>query len=222
MSETVQYRTAAGKPISGVLTRPSAAKAPGVILIHEWWGLNADMKELAETFAEAGFLALAVDLYDGKVTDKVEGAQALMKALEPAHAQATLAAWIPWLRNHENGNGKVGTSGYCLGGGWSLNASLANPVDATVVYYGNVEKKAVELKSLRGPVLVHFGQRDTIFTPESAKAFEGELRAAGKPGTVHIYDADHAFARTVGANYDKASADLAWSRTLEFLNANLR
>lgn len=205
----------------GALSRPGQEKAPGLVLIHEWWGLNWEMEVQAGKYAEAGYLALAVDLFEGKVTDQPAEAQKLMDAMDPKHAHAVLAAAIAWLRAHPACTGKVGTLGFCLGGAWSLNASVKNPVDATVVYHGAVNKKAEELRALKGPVLGHFAMRETYIPPESAQAFAQEMEKAGKPAEVHFYDAGHAFTRPKGPNFDKAANDLAWRRTLRFLQENL-
>jgi carboxymethylenebutenolidase len=177
------------------------------------------MEVQAEKYAEAGYLALAIDLFKGKVTDQPAEAQKLMDDMDKDHAHKVLKAAISWLRSE--GNGKVATLGFCLGGAWSLNASIANPVEATVVYHGAVNKKADELRSLKGPVLGHFAMRETYIPPESAKAFAAEMDKAGKPVEVHFYEAGHAFTRPKGPNFDQAANDLAWRRTLRFLQENL-
>ena len=205
----------------GALARPAQKKAPGLVLIHEWWGLNWEMEAQAEKYAEAGYLALAIDMFQGKVTDQPAEAQKLMDGMDPKHAHEVLKAAIAWLRAHPGCNGKVGTLGFCLGGAWSLNASVANPVEATVVYHGAVNKKADELRRLKGPVLGHFAMRETYIPPESAKAFAAEMEKAGRPAEVHFYDAAHAFTRPKGPNFDKAANDLAWRRTIRFLEENL-
>jgi carboxymethylenebutenolidase len=220
--QKLQHKTASGKAISAALALPPGdAKAPGLLLIHEWWGLNWEMETIAESFARDGYLALAVDLFDGATTDRPERAQRLMDEMDPRHAHEVLAAWLKWLRAHGRSNGKVGTLGYCLGGAWSLNASTANPVDATVIYHGKVDKKAAELKSLKGKVLGHFATRETYIPPESVKVFEQEMRAAGKPAIVHFYDAAHAFTRPRGPNFHPPSTELARRRTLDFLGQEL-
>jgi carboxymethylenebutenolidase len=118
-------------------------------------------------------------------------------------------------------DGKVGTVGWCFGGGWSLNASIAEPVDATVVYYGKVDKTAGQLAHLEGPVLGHFATRDQWINREMVDGFEKAMNAAGKPYTVYWYDADHAFANPSGGRYDAEDAKLAWERTLAFYRQNL-
>jgi len=193
-------------------------KAPTVLLIHEWWGLNDQIRAVANELAEQGYIALAVDLYDGQYGGTPQEAMALMKKLDPQRATDTLVAWVDWLRNHERSNGKVATMGWCFGGGWSLNASLAAPVDATVIYYGHVNKTAEQLASLNSPVLGHFGTLDKSINAEMVAGFEASLKEAGKTDyTLHWYEADHAFANPSSARYDEADAALAWTRTTEFL-----
>jgi len=200
----------------------SMEKAPTVLLIHEWWGLNDQIRAVANELAEQGYIALAVDLYDGQYGGTPQEAMSLMRALDPQRATDTLVAWVDWLRNHERSSGKVATLGWCFGGGWSLNASIATPVDATVIYYGNVEKSPAELDSLNSPVLGHFGTLDKNINEEMVAGFEASLKSAGKSDyTLNWYEADHAFANPSSARYDEADAALAWERTSAFLKANL-
>ncbi|MEZ5536837.1 MAG: dienelactone hydrolase family protein [Thiolinea sp.] len=211
------------KKVTAALALPEAEKAPAVILIHEWWGLNDQIKAVAAELAEMGYIALAVDLYGGEAAADPEGAKALMQAVDAEAATNTLTGWVDFLKNHERSTGKVATMGWCFGGGWSLNASIATPVDATVIYYGRVTPPADELKKLNGPVLGHFGKLDKSINEEMVSGFEKEMEAAGKSDTltVHWYDADHAFANPTGARYDEANAALAWERTTEFLKEQL-
>ncbi len=113
--------------------------------------------------------------------------------------------------------------GWCFGGGWSLNASIATPVDATVVYYGSVAKTADSLDFLEGPVLGHFATRDQWINQDMVDFFQAEMNKAGRSDslTVHWYEADHAFANPSGARYDEADAALAWERTIRFLRQHL-
>ena len=148
--ETVTIATAGGREVSAALGVPAALPAPAVLLVHEWWGLNDQIKSVAAALADAGYLALAIDLYEGQVTDDPGKARELVGTVDAAAATDTCASWVAWLRGHESGTGEVGTVGWCFGGGWSLNASLAAPVDATVVYYGNVKKGREQLAGPRG------------------------------------------------------------------------
>jgi len=222
--EKVSLALPGGQSASAYLALPpelGEGKAPTVVLIHEWWGLNDQIKAVAAELAELGFIALAVDLYGGKVGTTAQEANALRLALDSELATQTLSGWIDWLRQHPNSTGKVATLGWCFGGGWSLNASLATPVDATVIYYGNVEKTAQELEPLAGPVLGHFGTLDSNINEAMVGGFERAMASAGKELTVHWYTADHAFANPTGARYDADDAALAWSRTVAFLHKTL-
>ena len=219
--ETVRTKTAGGREVEAALAVPAKTPAPALLLIHEWWGLNDQIKSMASELAKEGYVALAVDLYGGKVATAPEDAKALMQQVDGATATDTLVSWIAWLRSHKAANGKVATIGWCFGGGWSLNASIATPVDATVIYYGNVTPPAEDLRKLNGPVLGQFGELDKFINRDMVSGFEANMRTAGKPLEVHWYSADHAFANPTGGRYDAEDASLAWSRTLEFLKANL-
>jgi carboxymethylenebutenolidase len=219
--ETVSVTTPGGRKESAALAVPAKTPAPAVLLVHEWWGLNDQIKTMAAEFAKEGFLALAVDLYEGKVATDPTTAQTLMKAVDPAKAIETLDVWVAWLKKDSRSTGKVGTVGWCFGGGWSLNASIANPVDATVIYYGDLERSADDLKGLKGPVLGHFADQDQWINKQMVEGFEAKMKQDGKPLEVHWYTANHAFANPTGQNYDKEDAQTAWKRTLNFLRKNL-
>ncbi|MFZ1386316.1 MAG: dienelactone hydrolase family protein [Thiolinea sp.] len=209
--------------VTASLALPEAEKAPAVILIHEWWGLNDQIKAVAAELAAMGYLALAVDLYGGKVAKNPDEAKAFMGDLDSEIAKETMIGWVDYLKKHERANGKIATLGWCFGGGWSLNASIATPVDATIIYYGNVAKTANDLKALKGPILGQFGKLDKNINQAMVSGFEQEMEKAGKKDslTVYWYEADHAFANPTGARYDEANAKLAWERTTEFLKKNL-
>ena len=219
--QEVSITTEGGREVSAALAVPETTPAPTIVVIHEWWGLNDQIKTVAAEYAKEGFIALAVDLYDGKVADQPDGARALMQATNPEEATDSLKSWIAWLKNHADSTGKVGTVGFCFGGGWSLNASIAAPVDATVVYYGRVTPPASELKKLAGPVLGHFGTEDSFIDEAMVGGFEAQMAEAGKSFENHWYVANHAFANPSSARYDEEDAALAWSRTLAFFKKNL-
>lgn len=221
-TETVTITTRDGREVSAAIAMPDADKAPAVLLIHEWWGLNDQIKSVASELAKIGYVALAVDLYGGKVADTPDGARALMRNVDGAAATDTLVSWVEFLKSHDAASGKVGTVGWCFGGGWSLNASLVVPVDATVIYYGNVKKGAAELETLQGPVLGHFATRDGWINQDMVNGFEAAMQAAGKSGlTVHWYEADHAFANPTSARFDAEDAALSWERTTAFFEQHL-
>lgn len=212
-----------GSTVRAAMALPEANDAPAVLLIHEWWGLNDQIKVVAAELAKQGYIALAVDLYDGGVATTPDEARGFMKAVDKTQATQTLSNWINLLKEHKQGNGKVATLGWCFGGGWSVNASIAAPVDATVVYYGNVTQSAEQLAKLNGPVLGHFATLDKRINQEMVSGFEAQMQAANKSDQldVHWYEADHAFANPTGARYDEADAALAWERTMAFFQQHL-
>jgi len=222
--QEVELTTQGGKSVKAALALPASTPAPTLVLIHEWWGLNDQIKAVAADLAGQGYVALAVDLYDGKLAgpgDR-ENARAYMQGVVATEATDTLMSWVAWLKGHDKGNGKIGTVGWCFGGGWSLNAGIATPLDATVVYYGRVNRTAEDLKALKGPVLGHYATQDKWINQEMVSGFEAAMKAAGKTATSHWYEADHAFANPTSARYDEADAKLAWERTLAFFTANLQ
>jgi carboxymethylenebutenolidase len=219
--EPVRIRAADGRLVSGALAKPAAARAPGVLLIHEWWGLNDQIKAFAKDLSNKGYLTLAVDLMGVPPTSDPAEAEKISKAVKPEEAGATLKAWLPWLAGHAGSTGKLATLGFCFGGGWSLNASLLVPVDATVIYYGKVDKTADQLGPLKGPVLGHFAKKDTFINQPMVDGFQKAMAEAGKSATVYWYDAEHGFANPTTARYDEPDASLANSRSLAFLKAHI-
>jgi carboxymethylenebutenolidase len=221
-TETVTITSPGGRTVSGALAKPATLPAPVIILVHEWWGLNDQIKAVAADFAAQGYLALALDLMGGVVAQTPEQASKLTQSVQPEAATDTVAAWIGWGRKAKESNGKVGIIGWCFGGGWALIGSTTTPVDATVVYYGKCDLPAEQLAKLKGPVLGHFGTQDPRMNHDMVGKFEAAMKQDGKAETVYWYDAPHAFANPTGANYHKAETQLAWSRTLDFLAENLK
>lgn len=224
-AETTQLTsitTDGGRKVAAALAMPVQVPAPAVILIHEWWGLNDQIKAMARQLADQGYLALAVDLFGGRVATTPDDARTLTQELKPDEARDTLTAWSRWLANHPDGTRRTGVVGWCFGGAWSLNAAVANPLDACVIYYGRCDLPAEQLSKLKAPVLGHFATRDAFITKDVVQRFEANMRQAGKPLELHWYDADHAFANPTGNNYDKDDAQLAWTRTMAFLGKTLK
>ena len=221
-TETIRITTPAGRQVAAALRKPDTVPAPAVMLVHEWWGLNDQIKAVAVELASRGYLALAVDLFQGRVATSVEDARDLSQNVKPEEAADTLAAWGQWLTNHPDGNRKMGVVGWCFGGGWALTAATLAPFDATVVYYGRVNLPDDQLAKLKGPVLGHFATNDQFITKDIVTQFEAGMKRLGKPATVYWYDAGHAFANPTGDNYNQADAQLAWRRTLDFFGKRLR
>ncbi len=219
--EDISIKMPNGQKTSAVVAYPKQDNAPTLFLIHEWWGLNDQIKAVAKEFANEGFLVVAVDMYNGKVATTGKDAKALMMGMDKNLANEAVVSWVNWLKSNPKGNGKVATLGWCFGGGWSLNTSLLTAVDATVIYYGHLNKTAKQLASLQSPVLGHFGTLDNNINEKMVGDFEREMDKAGKKYTHHWYTANHAFANPSGARYDADDAALAWSRTLSFLHKYL-
>ncbi|MBC7950358.1 MAG: dienelactone hydrolase family protein [Rhodospirillaceae bacterium] len=215
--------TAGGREVSAALAKPDTAQAhvPTIMLVHEWWGLNDQIKAVAVDLARQGYLALAVDLFQGRVATGTDEARSLSQMVKPEEAADTLSSWAGWLKNHPDGNRKAAVMGWCFGGGWALNAATIAPMDAAVVYYGRVNLPPEQLSRLKGPVLGHFGKSDQFINKDVVEGFERTMKQVGKPYTVHWYDAGHAFANPTGDNFRKDDAQLAWKRSLEFLRKEL-
>jgi carboxymethylenebutenolidase len=226
--ETVVYATVGGKPVSGYLARPRGAKPglPGLIVIHEWWGLNDNVREEAERLAAEGYVALAVDLYDGKVATEVRSAMGLSQALtaNAPPAEDNLRQAYAYLATQQ-GAPRIGSIGWCLGGRWSLRTALLLPkdIDATVIYYGSVNVPEAELEPLAMPILGLFGSKDPVIPLPTVTAFEANLKKLGKQAEIHVYEgAQHAFANPSGTSYEPVAAEDSWRRTTAFLRAHLQ
>lgn len=225
-SESVVYATVGGVEIAGHLTMPANATGaePAVIMIHEWWGLNENITNMADQLAAEGYVVLAVDLYAGKSATSPEDATKLMQASmkDKSPLEDNLKQAIAFLEG--KGKSKIGVMGWCFGGMWTLNTALLAPdkVDAAVIYYGRVQSDTVALEALNMPILGIFAAEDKGIPLDSVKAFESALIDLGKNAEIIIYpDVDHAFANPSGNNYSETEAKDAWGRTLQFFKANL-
>lgn len=204
------------------VAKPKSAPKGAVLVIHEYWGLNDWVKHMADELAGQGYLALAIDLYKGKVATEPKEAMALMGARDEKWGDAVEEAGVEWLKTNAPG-AKVATIGWCMGGGESLNSSLndSKDVNATVIYYGMPVTDLDRLKKLQGPVLGIYAKKDGWITPEKVDAFDKALTQAGIKHEFHSYDADHAFANPTGGKYNGPDAKDAWEKTKKFLAANL-
>lgn len=203
-------------------SRAADDDAPGIIVIHEWWGLNDHIRHWTDRLAAAGYHALAVDLYGGTVATTRDGAMAAMRSVDAEAATRTLGAAAHHLL-FDVGVERYGSIGWCFGGGWSLRTALAQPdLDACVVFYGHLVTDPDELAAIQSPVLGIFGLRDSSIPNEAVDEFEAAAVEAGVPGLrIAQYDAEHAFANPSSARYDASAAEAAWSLVREFLTDNL-
>jgi carboxymethylenebutenolidase len=196
-----------------------------VIVIQEWWGLVDHIKDVADRFAEAGFVALAPDLYHGESTKSPDEAGKLMMALNIEQTEQDLRGAINYLLSlDETGGEKVATVGFCMGGQLSLFAACANPqVGACVVFYGIHPNVSPAIENLQAPVLGFFAENDQNVPPDSARELENKLRQAGKSVDFTIYPgADHAFFNDQRPDvYSQELAQQSWNRMLDFYRQNL-
>jgi carboxymethylenebutenolidase len=200
---------------------PGPGPHPGIVVIHEWWGLNENIEHWADRLASLGWAALAVDLYGGVVATKPEDAMAAMKQVDDAKAQATLSAAIDFLaKDPRIAAPKRAVIGWCFGGGWSLQTALAHPeLDGAIIYYGQLETDPGKLGVIKGRVLGIFGDRDKGIPPEEVDKFQAALAQAGVRAEIHRYPAEHAFANPSNPHYDEKSAAGAWSHVVAFLDS---
>jgi carboxymethylenebutenolidase len=223
MGERIRF-TANGTTTPGYLARPKGG-GPGVIVIQEWWGLVPHIEQIADRFADAGFVALAPDLYHGESTKSPDQAGKMMMAMRVDQAERDLAGAIDHLvAQPEVSTKKVGTVGFCMGGALSLFAASKNPeVGACVVFYGGHPHVKPDLAALQAPVLGFFAGKDGFVTPQAVKALDAELTRLGKRHEFHTYpEADHAFFNDHRPEvYDAAAAADAWGKLLAFFKREL-
>ena len=213
--------------VKGYLAKPADKKArPGLILIHEWWGLNDNIRENARAFAELGYVALAVDLYNGEVATDRNGARKLAgsvrKNTEAAFANLKQAVSYLTGLTGEVDSARIASVGWCFGGGWSYQMAKNDlGVKASVIYYGRFNP-ADDLSRMRATILGHFGETDRGIKVDNVREFQAKLKTLKGDHMVFIYpNAGHAFANADSRNYDKAAAETAWKRTMEFFKKHL-
>jgi carboxymethylenebutenolidase len=213
---------------TGFLVTPEGkGPFPAVIVIQEWWGLNDWVKEQARALAKEGYVALAVDLYRGKVTDKQEEAHQLMSGLPPDRAMRDLKAAFTHLAGRKDvRKDRIGAIGWCMGGRYTLALATEEPaLAAAVAYYGAPPTDEAAIGRIKAPVLGNFGAEDKGPSPEQVKAFEAAMKKTGKSADLKIYDgAGHAFANANNpwGGYREAAAKDAWARTTAFFAKHLK
>ncbi len=219
-SESINYFESS----EGYLSRPLIeGDYPAVIMIHEWWGLNKDIKEMADKLASHGYVVLAVDLYNGKVGTTSEEARQLVTSFDKEHGIQNMNTAVSYLEENFSPD-SLGSIGWCFGGGQSLNLALNNnDIDATVIYYGSVISDTESLSSISWPILGIFAELDKGITIESVNSFESALDELSIPNEIHIYPGvDHAFANPSGDRYAPDASQDAWEKTLKFFDSNLK
>jgi carboxymethylenebutenolidase len=225
MGKIISFKRPDGQGVDGYLSEPAQARnAPGIVVIQEWWGLNDQIKGVADKLSAAGYRALVPDLYRGKVALEAHEAEHLMKGLNFGDAAGQdVRGAVQYLKS--SGSAKVAVTGFCMGGALAVLAAANVPeLDAAVIWYGVPPLEYVDASKIKIPLLGHFALHDTSFPIAQVDALEEKLQQAKVSFEFHRYDAKHAFANETADSkhldfikYNPKAAELAWSRTLEFL-----
>jgi len=224
--KTVSYKSG-DETVQGMLyTPPGKGPFPALIVIHEYWGLNDWVKEQASKLSDQGYVALAVDLYRGKIATTPDMGHELMRGLPEDRAKRDLHAAFEFLASQPNvRKDRIGSIGWCMGGGYSLDVALQEPtLAADVINYGHLATDSEALKKINAPILGLFGGQDRGITPDDVHKLEEALKKLGKRVETKIYpDAGHAFENPNNKDgYRAEDAADAWKRTVDFLAATLK
>lgn len=229
MGEMMTFKRPDGQESKGYLVDADQDNAPGIVVIQEWWGLDKQIKGVADKFAAAGFRVLVPDLYRGKLALEANEAEHLMNDLDFADAAGQdIRGAVQYLK--QSGSPHVGITGYCMGGALTLLAAVFVPEsDANATWYGYPPLEYIDPGQIKAPLLGHWGTQDQFFKIDGVDALEGKLKEAGVGYEFYRYDAKHAFANEESdtrnlppLGYNKEAADLAWQRTVTFFNNNLQ
>ncbi len=225
--EQVEYATIDGEAITGYLAYPhdKGSPRPGLIAIHELWGLNEDMEAAARQLASEGYTVLAVDLYGGQVAASPKNAQQLVHSVmrNPAATRSNLRQAYNYLMGDRNVS-KVGVIGWRFGGAWSLQTALLLPdrIDATVIYQGELVTDSAELNTLQMPILGIFGTQDPLISVERVRAFESTLNELGKEAEIYLYDGAGPTTASSSDQPRSLTGDAVWEQMTAFLQEHLR
>ena len=225
----ITFQRPDGASVEAYLAEPADLKnAPGVVVIQEWWGLDDEIKNVANRLAKAGYRALVPDLYRGKLALEANEAEHLMNDLNFGDAASQdIRGAVQYLK--ATGSSKVAVTGFCMGGALTvLSAGLVPESDGTVVWYGYPPLEYVDAKAITKPIMAHWATHDEFFALSRVEQLEAKLSDAGTPYEFYRYDAKHAFANPKSETrglpplqYNPAAADLAWERTMTFLKNTL-
>ncbi len=222
VGKMITFKTPDGKEANGYLLSAKSKTNNWIFVFQEWWGLNDHIKrEAEELYNDLGNVnVLAIDMYDGKVTDKREEAGQLMGAFKQERGNAIVQGAV----SYAGKDAKIGTVGWCFGGGQSLQAALTagKQAVAAVMYYGMPEENVDRLKTLNCDVLNIWPTQDQWINKAVMDKFEANMKAAGKSLTIKAYDADHAFANPSNPKHNKEFTADAHKNTLEFFKARLK
>lgn len=230
MGETISFKRPDGKTLNGYLAQPTfGPEAPGMVVIQEWWGLNDQIKGVADNLAAQGYRALVPDLYRGKLALEAHEAEHLMSGLDFGDAAGQdVRGAVQHLK--KTGSRKCGVTGFCMGGALTvLSAANVPEADAAVIWYGFPPLEYVDPSKIKGPMMGHWAINDEFFSISKVDELEKKLKAANVKFEFHRYPAKHAFANETAnekklppLEYNPQAAELAWKRTMEFFAKNLR
>jgi carboxymethylenebutenolidase len=225
-SKSVSYKSG-DETVQGIVYTPAGkGPFPALIVIHEWWGLNDWVKDQASKLSDQGYVTLAVDLYRGKVATTPDMAHEIMRGVPEDRAKRDLHAAFEFLASQSDvKKDRIGSIGWCMGGGYSLDVALQEPaLAADVINYGHLATDIEALKKINAPILGSFGGQDRGITPDDVHKFEATLKQLGKQTDIKIYaDAGHAFENPNNKDgYRAADAADAWQRTVDFLAKMLK
>lgn len=224
--KTVTFKVKGGAAGHGFFVPANKGNNEAILMFHEWWGLNDNIRNEAEKLhGELGAAVLAVDLYDGKVTADAQEAGKLMQGMNQARGVALVNGALDAIKDGDLAKAKrIGTIGWCFGGGWSHRASIegGSHVQACVIYYGMPTTDPADLARLKAPVLMFWGTQDGFINAKVVGNFEAAMKKAGKPITTHSSNAVHAFANPSNPKYDKAAAATSHTETLAFFRRHLK
>lgn len=216
-----------GREAHGYLAMPAPRSGPGVVVVQEWWGLTDHIAHMVDRFAEAGFVALAPDLYGGSTTHDEAEAARLAEELPVERAAADLSGAVDFLLNHEGVTGHtVGVVGFCIGGAFALHLAAARGerVGAVVPFYPVFAGAFPDFTNLRAEVQGHHGEQDAFVPADKAREIAARIESeSGKKPALYWYPAGHAFMNDENllGTYDRQSAQVAWDRTVSFLHQHL-
>jgi len=225
MGTMIEYQRNGHKVSAYLATPPGAGPFPAVIVIQEWWGLNAHIRDVADRYARESYVALAPDLYHGKVTDNPNEAGKLMGALNREEATKDLIAGIQYLKSQKVVRGdRIGVTGFCMGGSFALLLPCkTKEIRAAAPYYGEIPD-ATTLQALACPVLYIYGDADFWITRDDVRRLEEAIKKYTKPAEVKIYPgAPHAFFNDTRRDvFRPREAQDAWQHTLDFFAKHLK
>jgi carboxymethylenebutenolidase len=222
MGEMITFKRPDGKEAPGYEVRPAGVdEAPGIVVIQEWWGINDQIKKVADRFVQEGYRVLIPDLFRGKVTLDETEATHLMQSLDFGDAATQdIRGAVTHLKAE---GGKAGVTGFCMGGALTVLVAVhATEAAAAVVFYGYPPAEAADTTTIKMPLMGHFATNDEFFAIAGVDALEKRLKEGKVEHEFHRYDAQHAFCNEERPNYDPAAARIAWHRTVEFFGKHLR